>query len=46
MIGLITSSIKSPLDQLTLTPAGLAGLARGFLRYTNRLAPNRDRYLG
>ena len=30
---------QSPLDQVTLTPAGLAGLARGFLRYTNRLAP-------
>jgi hypothetical protein len=31
---------QSPLDQLTLTPGGLAGLAGGFLRYTNRLAPN------
>lgn len=31
---------QAPLDQVTLTPAGLAGLARGFLRYTNRLAPN------
>lgn len=30
---------QAPLDQLTLTPAGLAGLARGFLRYTWRLAP-------
>ncbi|HKQ08862.1 MAG TPA: hypothetical protein VJ464_27315, partial [Blastocatellia bacterium] len=30
---------QAPLDQVTLTPAGLAGLARGFLRYTNRLAP-------
>jgi hypothetical protein len=30
---------QSPLDQVTFTPAGLAGLARGFLRYTNRLAP-------
>src|SRR5215813_15265452 len=30
----------SPLDQLTITPGGLAGLADGFLRYTNRLAPN------
>ncbi len=30
---------QAPLDQLTLTPAGLAGLAGGFLRYTNRLAP-------
>jgi len=29
----------SPIDQITLTPAGLAGLATGFLRYTNRLAP-------
>jgi hypothetical protein len=31
---------QAPLDQVTLTPAGLAGLAGGFLRYTNRLAPN------
>jgi hypothetical protein len=31
---------QSPLDQVTLTPGGLAGLADGFLRYTNRLAPN------
>jgi len=31
---------QAPLDQVTFTPAGLAGLARGFLRYTNRLAPN------
>jgi hypothetical protein len=31
---------QAPLDQVTLTPTGLAGLARGFLRYTNRLAPN------
>jgi hypothetical protein len=31
---------QAPLDQVTLTPAGLAGLARGFLRYTNRLAAN------
>ena len=31
---------QAPLDQVTITPAGLAGLARGFLRYTNRLAPN------
>src|SRR5882724_5005677 len=31
---------QAPLDQLTLTPGGLAGLAGGFLRYTNRLAPN------
>src|SRR5882724_8501699 len=30
---------QAPLDQLTLTPGGLAGLADGFLRYTNRLAP-------
>jgi len=29
---------QAPLDQVTFTPAGLAGLARGFLRYTNRLA--------
>src|SRR5262249_38299353 len=27
-------------DQITLTPTGLSGLATGFLRYTNRLAPN------
>jgi hypothetical protein len=25
---------------VTLTPTGIAGLSRGFLRYTNRLAPN------
>jgi hypothetical protein len=31
---------QAPLDQNTLTVAGLTGLARGFLRYTNRLAPN------
>jgi hypothetical protein len=31
---------QAPLDQVTFTPAGLAGLARGFLRYTNRLAPD------
>ncbi len=31
---------QAPLDQVTLTPGGLAGLADGFLRYTNRLAPN------
>src|SRR5262245_602634 len=31
---------QAPLDQVTFTPAGLSGLARGFLRYTNRLAPN------
>src|SRR5215813_7406470 len=31
---------QSPLDQLTLTPGGLAGLAGGFLRYAWRLAPN------
>ncbi|HYP30208.1 MAG TPA: hypothetical protein VE262_26115 [Blastocatellia bacterium] len=30
---------QSPLDQVTLTPGGLSGLATGFLRYTNRLAP-------
>ena len=33
---------QSPLDQMTLTPAGLAGLARGFLRYTNRLVGTND----
>ncbi|MEW6131014.1 MAG: hypothetical protein AB1757_28545, partial [Acidobacteriota bacterium] len=31
---------RAPIDQVTLTPTGLAGLADGFLRYTNRLAPN------
>jgi hypothetical protein len=31
---------QAPLDQVTITPGGLAGLARGFLRYTNRLAIN------
>jgi hypothetical protein len=31
---------QSPLDQVTLTPGGLAGLSRGFLRYTWRLAPS------
>src|SRR6266511_3504856 len=30
---------QAPLDSISLTPVGLAGLARGFLRYTNRLAP-------
>ena len=30
---------QAPIDQVTLTPTGLSGLARGFLRYTNRLAP-------
>src|SRR5436853_388625 len=28
---------QAPLDQVTFTPTGLAGLARGFLRYTNRV---------
>ncbi|HEY7531445.1 MAG TPA: hypothetical protein VH681_01530, partial [Nitrospiraceae bacterium] len=27
---------QSPLDTVTITPGGLAGLARGFLLYTNR----------
>jgi hypothetical protein len=31
---------QAPLDQSSFTPTGLAGFARGFLRYTNRLAPN------
>jgi hypothetical protein len=31
---------QAPIDQVTITPGGLAGLARGFLRYTNRLAIN------
>ena len=30
---------QAPIDQVTLTPTGLSGLATGFLRYTNRLAP-------
>ena len=30
---------QSPLDQVTLTPGGLAGLAIGHLRYAWRLAP-------
>jgi len=30
----------APRDGVSMTPAGLAGLATGFLRYTNRLAPN------
>ncbi|MFL6213615.1 MAG: hypothetical protein ACJ74J_06930 [Blastocatellia bacterium] len=28
---------QAPIDQVTLTPTGISGLARGFLRYTNRL---------
>src|SRR6185369_8256031 len=28
---------QAPIDVNTATPAGLSGLARGFLRYTNRL---------
>lgn len=28
---------QAPQDQVTVTPTGLAGLARGFLLYTNRL---------
>src|SRR5262249_4681403 len=31
---------QAPIDQVTLTPTGISGLARGFLRFTNRLAPN------
>jgi hypothetical protein len=31
---------QAPLDQVTFTPGGLSGLARGFLRYMWRLAPN------
>jgi hypothetical protein len=30
---------RAPQDPISLNPVGLAGLARGFLRYTNRLAP-------
>ncbi len=32
--------LQAPNDGVTITPTGLAGLSRGFLRYTNRLAPN------
>ncbi|HJQ69266.1 MAG TPA: hypothetical protein VKA70_09850, partial [Blastocatellia bacterium] len=28
---------QAPIDQVTFTPTGLSGLARGFLRYTNRV---------
>ena len=31
--------LRAPVDQVSLTPSGLSGLSRGFLRYTNRLAP-------
>jgi hypothetical protein len=31
---------QSPLDPVHRTPVGLSGLAIGFLRFTNRLAPN------
>src|SRR4030095_15059817 len=31
---------QAPIDVNTATPAGLAGLSRGFLRYPWRLAPN------
>jgi hypothetical protein len=31
---------QAPLDQLSLTPAGVAGLARGFLMYLNRTRTN------
>lgn len=31
---------QAPLDASSFTPTGLSGFARGFLRYTNRLAPN------
>lgn len=31
---------QAPIDVNSATPAGLAGLNLGFLRYTNRLAPN------
>ncbi|MBX7245437.1 MAG: hypothetical protein K1X53_08055 [Candidatus Sumerlaeaceae bacterium] len=30
----------APIDQVSFGPTGIAGLSRGFLRYTNRLAPN------
>ena len=30
---------QAPIDVSSLTPAGLSGLSRGFLRYTNRQAP-------
>lgn len=32
--------LQAPFDAVTFAPTGLAGLSRGFLRYTNRLAPN------
>jgi len=31
---------QAPLDQLSVTPAGVAGLARGFLMYLNRTRTN------
>ena len=31
--------LVAPIDPAILTPGGLSGLSRGFLRYTNRLAP-------
>lgn len=30
---------QAPIDPVTMTPTGFAGLATGFLRFTNRLAP-------
>src|SRR5205807_7060041 len=30
---------QAPLDSTTRTPVAVSGLSRGFLRYTNRLAP-------
>src|SRR5262249_24491197 len=37
---------QAPIDQITLTPTGLSGLAHGFLRYTNRLATVRPLGVG
>ena len=31
---------RAPIDVVSVTPTGLAGLSRGFLRYLNRTAPN------
>ena len=31
---------QAPVDPITNTPTGISGLSHGFLRYTNRLAPN------
>ena len=36
----------SPLDQISLTPAGVTGLARGFLLYLNRTRTDLTRFTG